>query len=338
MTKTPDVQQFSGSLIGQCLGDALGFVVEGESPSVCAEYVENVLKPGKVENFGRRHHVFGQYSDDSQLARDLMVSFLHCREFNPADYAARIAAIFAEGRIVGRGLATDRAAKRLARGVSWEESGEAESHAGNGTAMRAGPVGLFYSGDPQKMTEVAHLQGLITHKDKRCSAGSVAIAGAVAAALRGGAIEPKEFAGELAGLIQQYDPILAEALHKLPGWLNDRPEDVAPRVSTIGVEEEFHYGWKWISPFVTSSVLWSIYSFLRTPDNYFESVCTAIACGGDVDTTAAMTGAISGARLGLQGIPSDLAEQVNDNGTWKYVELVKLAQDYHSLAMREGNE
>jgi len=245
----PDVQQFSGSLIGQCLGDALGFVVEGESPAVCSRYVEEVVKQGKVENFGRRHHVFGQYSDDSQLARDLMVSFLHCGEFNPTDYAARISAIFAEGRIVGRGLATDRAAKRLAKGVSWEEAGEAESHAGNGTAMRAGPVGLFFSTDPQKMTEVAHLQGLITHKDKRCSAGSVAIAGAVASALRGGAIEPKKFVGELAELVRSYDPILAEGLNRLPDWLNDAPEDVAPKISTIGAAAASiaaTRGWVWL--------------------------------------------------------------------------------------------
>jgi ADP-ribosylglycohydrolase len=28
----PDERRYSGSLIGQCLGDALGFVVEGEPP------------------------------------------------------------------------------------------------------------------------------------------------------------------------------------------------------------------------------------------------------------------------------------------------------------------
>jgi hypothetical protein len=40
----PREQQFSGSLIGQCLGDALGFVVEGHPPEACQRYVEEVLK------------------------------------------------------------------------------------------------------------------------------------------------------------------------------------------------------------------------------------------------------------------------------------------------------
>jgi ADP-ribosylglycohydrolase len=43
--------------------------------------------------------------------------------------------------------------------------------------------------------------------------------------------------------------------------------------------------------------LWSIYAFLRAPDDYLDTVCVAIAAGGDVDTTAAMAGAIGGVRL-----------------------------------------
>lgn len=47
-----------------------------------------------------------------------------------------------------------------------------------------------------------------------------------------------------------------------------------------------------------------------------ESICTAIGVGGDVDTTAAMTGAVSGALVGLDRLPQDLAQRVNDAGTW----------------------
>lgn len=31
----PRIDQFTGSLIGQCLGDALGSPVEGQPPAVC---------------------------------------------------------------------------------------------------------------------------------------------------------------------------------------------------------------------------------------------------------------------------------------------------------------
>jgi ADP-ribosylglycohydrolase len=91
--------------------------------------------------------------------------------------------------------------------------------------------------------------------------------------------------------------------------------------------------WVGISPFVTGSVLWSLYSFLRTPEDYWETICTAITPGGDVDTTAAMAGAISGAHLGLEAIPSDLAHRLTDQGAWGYPELAVLADQCYELKM-----
>jgi ADP-ribosylglycohydrolase len=82
---------------------------------------------------------------------------------------------------------------------------------------------------------------------------------------------------------------------------------------------------------VVGSVLWSLYSFLRSPDDYWETIGTAIAVGGDVDTTAAMAGAISGARLGLAQLPEDPAQGLTDQGTWGYSELVELAHECHAL-------
>jgi ADP-ribosylglycohydrolase len=66
-------QQFSGCLVGQCLGGALGFVVEGCSPAVCRKHVSVTLNnvPAAGED-SRASLAFGQYSDDSQLAREIM--------------------------------------------------------------------------------------------------------------------------------------------------------------------------------------------------------------------------------------------------------------------------
>jgi ADP-ribosylglycohydrolase len=59
------------------------------------------------------------------------------------------------------------------------------------------------------------------------------------------------------------------------------------------------------------------------------AVQTAIEVGGDVDSTAAMTGALSGARLGLAALPAWQARLVNDNGTWGHDELVELSHRAH---------
>jgi len=187
---TPNKDKFSGCLIGQCLGDAVGFVVEGYSPAACKHYIEDFVKTDKVGEFGHFPLPFGQYSDDSQLARELMQSYAKCGKFDPADYAERIAMTFVEKRIIAFGYSTKEAVKRLCQGISWEESGTPPPAAGNGSAMRAAPIGLFFYDNPEMLIQAAHDQGRITHKDPRSSAGAVAISGAVALALRNNIINP----------------------------------------------------------------------------------------------------------------------------------------------------
>ncbi|NIM65437.1 MAG: ADP-ribosylglycohydrolase family protein [Candidatus Latescibacteria bacterium] len=322
----PTKEQFSGCLIGQCLGDALGFPVEGSPPEICQTYVSEMLVPLKRRGFAKNAFEFGQYTDDSQLAREMLQSYVEHKRFDPSDYAKRIAAIFKENRIVGRGMATDEAAGRLINGTPWEEAGTPPPSAGNGTAMRAGPIGLMFYDDPEKMTAAAHDQGRITHKDPRCSAGSIAVAGAVALSLKPDPINAEKFLSQLGDWMGKFHTSFAQFTRELADWIMLPPKDAVPLISTCGVGPQYHDGWWGISPFVISSVLWSLYSFLRTPDNYWETICTAISVGGDVDTTAAMAGAISGARLGLNRLPSELARHLTDQGTWGYSELIKLAE------------
>src|SRR5262245_16567962 len=325
-----DRERFSGSLIGQCLGDALGFPVEGFPPVATAIYVDNTMRVPYPERRSRRPQLFVHYTDDSQLARELLQSYAAQGRFDPGDYARRIAAIFAEERIVGRGLATDRAAQRLNSGIGWEEAGELPPAAGNGSAMRAGPIGLLFHDDRDRLLRIAHDQGRITHRDPRCSAGSVAIASAVALALEDAPVEVTRWARRLADDARPHDAGFADALLRLPEWVALPPDRAVAAIPHRLGEPDSPYHWEGVSPFVVSSVLWSLYSFLRTPDDYWESICTAIAVGGDVDTTAAMTGAISGARVGLGGLPSDLARALTDQGTWGYDELVALAHECHA--------
>ena len=81
-------------------------------------------------------------------------------------------------------------------------------------------------------------------------------------------------------------------------------------------------------------MLWSLYSFLKNADDYLETIYTAISAGGDTDTTAAMAGAMSGARLGLDAVPADLAYRLTDNGEWGYGDLRDLAYRAHALTLR----
>lgn len=333
----PHKDQFSGCIIGQCLGDAVGFTVEGFSPAASRRYVEDYLRTGKAVEFGRFPCPFGQYSDDSQLARELIQSYVACKKFDPYDYAERIKCLFIERRVVGFGYSTRQAALRLSEGISWEESGIPSPSAGNGSAMRAAPIGLFFFDNPEMLIKAAHDQGRITHKDPRCSAGAIAISGAVSIVLQSKKLDIGSFISSLSGWTGNLDSGFASELGKLTQWLSMQPEEAATYISRAGMAPDYveEDGWQGITPFVISSVLWSIYSFLRTPEDYWETICTAVSVGGDVDTTAAMAGAISGAYLGLSAIPSDLTHYLTDRRTWGFNELVELAYRCYEIKTQQ---
>ncbi len=326
-------ERFAACLIGQCLGDALGFPVEKESAAVCARYVEGHVRPGNMVANSRGDFAVGQYTDDSQLARELLLSLVACRGFDPADYAGRIATLFIEGRVVWGGSVVEEAARRIATGVPWQQAGTPAPHASNGSAMRAAPIGLFFAHDVEALRAAAARQSLITHQDARAAAGAIAIAGATALALTEDRIDPGAVSEQLARWTRDDDPPLAEALCEMPGWLRLAPEEVFLRVAQVGECPARYEGWEGITPFVTHSVLWSVYAFLSHPEDYREAVFLALAAGGDVDTTAAMTGALVGARVGLDAIPQAMARLVHDRGTWGYEQLVRLAADCYATVV-----
>ncbi len=339
----PARERLAGSLIGHCLGDALGFVVEGHSREVCQDYVDEILLTDKAGTIGRPPHPVGQYTDDSQLVRELMASYIACRGFDAGDYSRRISALFSEQRVVGRGRATTEAAARLAKGVHWTRSGVPAPYAGNGAATRATPIGWMFSRSDDALVRAARDQARISHTDPRAIAGSIAIAGAVGFVLRTmpGTLKADRLIDRLVRWVKPVDAGFASEIDRLRTLRLSEPEDAQWLIRRAGLrpsDAEASGHWSsaegTITPFVISSVLWSLYSFLRSPDNYMAAVCIAISGGGDTDTTAAMTGAISGAYLGLEAIPRPLAERLEDCGTWDFQSLLTLADSFYSVLTR----
>ena len=54
-------------------------------------------------------------------------------------------------------------------------------------------------------------------------------------------------------------------------------------------------------------------AFACFPDSYVDAVGSVILLGGDTDTLAAMTGALSGAFLGRGAIPTRLVDMLEDD-------------------------
>src|SRR5882724_4514677 len=154
-----------GCIVGQALGDALGFVVEAEAPDVAEEYVARWLLGGRAGERAHPRFAFGQYSDDTQLARELLRSFADSGGWNPVAFSGLLAELFHDGRDVGAGPGTRAAALRLLDGIPWQESGTPAPYAGNGSAMRAAPLGLLFPGAHQDLLRAVREQSRITHLD-----------------------------------------------------------------------------------------------------------------------------------------------------------------------------
>jgi ADP-ribosylglycohydrolase len=316
--------RLTGLILGQALGDALGFVVEAQPPEVAREYVEQWLRAGRAGERAHPQFPFGQYTDDTQLSRELLRSFRERGRWETEAFAVRVAELFRERRDVGAGRGTRAAALRLLAGVPWHESGTPAPYAGNGSAMRAGPLGLLLP-DRVAMIRAAREQSRLTHLDPRCAAGAITIARAVALAARREPVDTGAFLSDIAGCVEAEDVSVAGAIRGLVDWLALDPVAAARHVHDAGLDPAHIDRWQGISAFVTPSVLWSLYAFLRSPEDYWETICVAIGVGGDTDTMAAMAGAISGARLGVASLPQDLLGHLTDQGDWGADKLAELA-------------
>jgi ADP-ribosylglycohydrolase len=197
--------------------------------------------------------------------------------------------------------------------------------------MRVAPLGVLFGRDPQAILSAAREQSLVTHQDPRCTAGAVAVAWAALLAARAGPFHPHAFLDEVAGRAAAEDQSVARALERVAAWLELEPVAAAERLHAEGLDRRGNAPGQGISSEVAPSVAWSIYAFVRSPDDYWTTVCTAIEVGGDTDTMAAIAGALAGARLGVEALPAPLVERLNDQGAWRADELARLARDCASL-------
>jgi len=285
MTQVNLRSKFAGSLVGTGVGDALGAGLEGRSA------VDEV----GVRALADRHDVL-DYTDDTHMMIGVAESLIEMKGFDGEHMAHRFVENYdrepyrgygpGPPRIFGMikaGEAWDRAAARLYSGGSF----------GNGSAMRVAPVGLFYYDDMAGLRDTAYRSSEITHAHELGKEGAALQAYAVALAT---AVDPPAGIHVESFLLRLLDfcqhQTYKEKLETIRGLLGK-----ADKSTVIG---ELGHG---IEAF--NSVPTAIYSFLSFPDSFADAVVYAISLGGDTDTIGAMTGAISGAYLGVEAVPAE---------------------------------
>jgi poly(ADP-ribose) glycohydrolase ARH3 len=176
---------------------------------------------------------------------------------------------------------------------------------GNGPSMRVAPVGLFFYDDLPRLREQAGLSALPTHRHPLGIEGARLLATGVGMVLSGSQFDRRVFYAELAAACESDEfrrkiaaASRAESWHDIAGLGN-------------GIE-------------AIESVPTAPAAFALAPDSFEQAVGGVILLGGDTDTLAAMTGALSGAYLGVRRLPKRLVDRL-ENGPQGRDFLVKLA-------------
>lgn len=288
MAEHPSIEdRFQSCLLGLAIGDALGMPFEGLPSWVVGPILD------EIQGFHESSHRglgAGQWTDDTQMTLCLTRSLVRRGRLEPKDVAREYLGWFQSGDVRGIGTITKSAMARLEAGAGWEESGTAgEYAAGNGTAMRAAPLGLLYHQDLDALQEACALDAEITHKNAEAVAGSRAVAFLVARLVAGG-IPEKELLEETIQFVA--GSRVGENLKR--SWeLLERGANPLQASEALGV-----------GAYVVETVAWSSFCFFRASDDFARAVTAAVHGGGDTDTAGAITGAFSGARVGLAGIPA----------------------------------
>jgi poly(ADP-ribose) glycohydrolase ARH3 len=67
------------------------------------------------------------------------------------------------------------------------------------------------------------------------------------------------------------------------------------------------------------SVPTALYCFLRHPGSFVDAISFAVLLGGDTDSIAAMTGALSGAYLGEEALPTSWVDRIEDAARMRHL-------------------
>ena len=303
--------KFLGSLIGTGLGDTVGAGFEGW----------RIAEPEAIKAAADRQEVL-TYTDDTHMMIGVAESLVENQGFDGEHMAHNFMKNYEREpwrgygpgpprifQLVRAGEAWDKAAERLYRGGSY----------GNGSAMRVAPVGLLYHDDSARLREVAYQSSQITHGHELGKEGAALQACAVALAVNlepSEPFDPEEFLAKLHEFI--HHQVYKEKLVKIGALLNET--DRAKVVVELGNGIE-----------AFNSVPTAIYSFLSHSHSFEEAILFAVSLGGDTDTIAAMTGAISGAYLGVCSIPGRWRAKLENR---LYIE--ELAEKLYQVGIRRS--
>ena len=265
------VSRAQGCLLGQVAGDALGSLVEFQTPEQISQRYPNGVRD--MVHGGTWNTLPGQPTDDSEMALALARMLVEHGGYDP-DKAREAYLSWLKSDPFDCGMT-------VRGGLLGTPNPESQA---NGALMRISPLGVFGAKyDLQQVAEWAKQDAALTHPHPVCQQANALFAMAIALAVRTG-VGPREL----------YNQIVQ--------WAEGMGVEDALFEAIIGAAEApppdyvHQQGWVLIA---FRNALWQL---LHAP-NLEEAIVDTVMRGGDTDTNAAICGALVGAVYGRDAVP-----------------------------------
>jgi ADP-ribosylglycohydrolase len=344
MDKNYLLQHISGGLANALIGDSMGSATEGMTPGEIQEKYAGWVADFKMPPNGTfaAGRTPGQLTDDSTQMLEMLEAMIECQgRLTPQAVAEHLLKWAKNEELFGRfaGPSTRKAIQLLRDGKEPQDTGYPMTPldmVSNGAAMKVAPIGLAHPGDLDAAVRDATTLCIPTHNTDVAYAAAAATAAGIAASVVPGATLLSVVDAALYGARQGY------AIGKERARVVSSPsvvERIKLAVQIASSESDFDTACQLLGdrvgcglPIVeTVPVAFGLFLAARGDPN--QAVLGAVNLGGDADSVATITGAISGAFAGIECINPSLVntiEKVNrvqiNAYAQKLVDLVNAAR------------
>lgn len=223
-----------------------------------------------------------RWTDDTAMALSVVDELKERRSIDQPSLAQRFARRHLADPQRGYGAGAHEVLSAISEGVPWDKASkrvfEGQGSKGNGAAMRAAPLGAFFTLEPlSTVVEQAHRSAAVTHAHLDGQAGAVAVA--VAAWCFSRAHKPAAIWKDV--LSRTPHGPTRDGLERASRLGFDLP--VSEAVKTLGS------GAKVLSE---DTVPFSVWCAIRHLDDYAEALWSTVSGLGDRDTTCAIVGGL----------------------------------------------
>lgn len=298
MTTINKLELAKNSLLGLSVGDAFGETFFGDIDDISLRWHRRVLLSGTWP-----------FTDDTVMGIGVYNILARLGTIDQDELAKEFVANFTVDENRGYGATARLILRNIAKGSDWIDEStrvfEGMGSAGNGAAMRSGPIGAYFYEDTANVIEQAILAAEVTHHNKEGVAGGIAVALAACICTR-------------YGLNKQTLP--ADTFYDFV--INNMPDSNVRAKIKKAKTLPGDYDMRTVVPILGNgtnlcaddTVPLALWCVANNSHSYEEAIWRGLEALGDRDTIAAIIGSIVVMSAGAESIPAHWIKQAESFG------------------------